>query len=79
MRSDPEELATLARIAVREALATLPPKERLAYTLAEAAALCGLPKSTLRDAHSRGEFRAVLRCRKWLVTRDELVRWLSDT
>lgn len=57
---------------------TIEPTQRLAYTLAEAAELCGLPKSTLRNAHSRGEFRAVKRCRKWLVRRDELLRWLTD-
>lgn len=59
-------------------LARLPSAERLAYPLREAAELCGIPARTFRDAHSRGEFRAVKRCGKLYVTRTELLRWLSD-
>lgn len=59
-------------------LARLPAPERLAYPLREAAQLCGIPERTFRDAFSRGEFRAVKRCGKWLVTRSELLRWLSE-
>ncbi len=57
---------------------SVPANERLAYTLAEAAQAIGIPKRTLQDAHSRGEFRAVKRCGRWIVTRTELLRWLSD-
>lgn len=59
-------------------LARLPSAERLAYPLREAAQLCGIPERTFRDAYSRGEFRAIKRCGKTLVTRVELLRWLSD-
>lgn len=73
-------LAQLARAAVAEALDRLTDFQpnRIAYTIREAAELVGLPRSTLDDARSRGEFRAVKRCSKWLVTRTELLRWLDD-
>lgn len=59
-------------------LARLPAPERLAYSLREAAELIGVPERTFRDAFSRGEFAAVKRCGRWLVTRRELLRWLSE-
>ena len=52
--------------------------ERLAYDLAAAADAIGLPKRTLQDALSRGEFRAKKRCGRWMVTRAELLRWLTS-
>lgn len=69
----------LVRQAVAAVLERLPSSERIAYPLAEAAALCGIPRRTLHDAFSRGEFVAVKRCGKLLVTKKELLRWLSDS
>lgn len=69
----PELEATIAAV-----LRRMPSPERLAYPLREAANLIGVPERTLRDAFSRGEFVAVKRCGKLLVTRAELLRWLSD-
>lgn len=80
MPTAPSELAELARLAVHETLATIRPlnAERLAYSLAEAADVIGIPKRTLQDAQSRGEFKATKRCGRWMVTRAELLRWLTD-
>jgi hypothetical protein len=64
--------------AVAAVLKRMPAAERLAYPLREAADLIGVPERTFRDAYSRGEFVAVKRCGKMLVTRVELLRWLSD-
>lgn len=72
--TSPELESTIAAV-----LARLPAPERLAYPLREAAEIIGVPERTFRDAHSRGEFVAVKRCGKWLVTRAELLRWLSDS
>lgn len=69
----------LVRLAVAAVLERWPSAERLAYPLSEAAQLCGIPRRTLQDAYSRGEFRAVKRCGKLIVTRKELLRWLSDS
>jgi len=63
---------------VAAVLKRMPAPERLAYPLREAADLLGIPERTFRDAYSRGEFAAVKRCGKTLVTRAELLRWLSD-
>jgi hypothetical protein len=52
--------------------------DRLAFPEAEAAALCGLPKHVLRDARLRGEIRGK-RCGKGvLITRAELLRYLTE-
>lgn len=71
------ELARVVKIAVAEALASLPPSDRLAYSIDQAAAATGLPRNTLRDAVSRGELPAVKRCGRWLIRRDALLRWLA--
>jgi hypothetical protein len=73
------QLAQLAELAASRALAKLAqlPSDRIAYPIAEAARVVGLPRNTLDDARSRGEFKAVKRCGKWMVTRAELLRWLD--
>ena len=77
--STPSDLVTLARLTVQETLAQTHglQSERLAYSLAEAAQIIGIPKRTLADAHSRGEFTARQKCGRWMVTRSELMRWLT--
>lgn len=55
-----------------------PLHDRLAYSLADASKAVGIPKRTLHDALSRGEFPAVRRCGRWMVKRADLVRWLED-
>lgn len=74
------ELSQLAQLTAEHVLRRLErlPNERLSYTMREAAEVVGLPRSTLDDARSRGEFKAVKRCSRWMVTRAELLRWLSD-
>ena len=69
----------LVRQAVAAVLDRWPSAERIAYPLSEAAELCGIPRRTLHDAYSRGEFVAVKRCGKLIITRKELLRWLSDS
>ena len=51
--------------------------ERLAYTIDEAAEVSGIPRSTLRDRVSSGELRAVKRCGKWRILRQDLLKWLD--
>ena len=50
---------------------------RIAYSLADASRVTGIPKNTLRDAHKRGEFAAVKRCGRWMVTHAALLEWLT--
>lgn len=54
------------------------PQQKLAYTFDQAAELIGIPRNTLRDAHSRGEFRAKKVGKRWLVLHSELERWLQS-
>jgi hypothetical protein len=72
----------LLALAVNSAIAATPKRHatpaRIAYTFKDAAHAVGIPKSTLRDAHARGEFVAVKRCGRWIVLHDELLRWLAD-
>lgn len=56
---------------------SLPLRERAAYSLAEVAQLTGLARRTIQDAVSRGELKAVRRCRRWIVRRESLQSWLS--
>lgn len=76
--NSPESLE-LVRQTVSALLDRLPSADRIAYPLTEAAELIGIPRRTLHDAYSRGEFAAVKRCGKLIVTRAELLRWLSDS
>lgn len=71
------ELASLVRSVVAQTLAELP-TDRVAYTIDDAAAAIGIPRNTLRDCVSSGELPAVKRCNRWLIRRDDLLRWLSD-
>lgn len=71
------ELAALVRSIVAQSIAELHP-ERIAYTIDQAAEAIGIPRNTLRDRVSSGELPAVRRCGRWLIRRDDLLRWLSD-
>jgi len=73
------ETVQLVRSAVAQTLAALPKIDRIAYTIDQAAEAIGLPRNTVRDRVSSGELRAVKRCGKWLILREDLLRWLSDS
>lgn len=75
------QLSNIVRAAVLETLASLErlPSNRLAYTFVEAGEALGIPWQRVRDSHSRGEFRAKKVGKTWMVTREELLRWLSET
>ena len=73
------ETVQLVRSAVAQTLAALPKNDRIAYTIDQAAEAIGLPRNTVRDRVSSGELRAVKRCGKWLILREDLLRWLSDS
>ena len=73
------ETVQLVRSAVAQTLAALPKVDRIAYTIDQAAEAIGLPRNTVRDRVSSGELRAVKRCGKWLILREDLLRWLSDS
>lgn len=51
---------------------------RLAFPEAEAAQLLGIPAHSLRDARLRGDVEAVRIGKRWLYTRDELLRLLGQ-
>lgn len=78
MSSETELVRQTVAQTISAVLDRLPKPERIAYPLTEAADLVGLNYRTLYDAYARGEFAAVRRCRKIIVTRAELLRWLSD-
>ncbi len=77
MSTNPQQ--DLIRSVVLQTIAALPKSDRLAYTIAEAAAAIGLPRSTLRDHVSSGELKASKRCGKWLILREDLIRWISES
>jgi hypothetical protein len=78
--TDPALIAAIVRQTVAETLQRVGPlnDQRLAFTLQQAGDACGIPWTRLRDAHARGEFTARKVGRTWLVTRDELLRWLGS-
>ena len=78
--TDPALIAAIVRQTVAEVLSRVAPltDQRLAFTLEQAGDACGLPWTRLRDAHARGEFVARKVGRTWIVTRDELLRWLGS-
>ena len=78
MNPSTSDLAALVRLAVAETLLQLPKSERLAYTIDQAADAIGVPRNTLRDRVSTGEIPAKKRCGKWLILREDLLRWLRD-
>lgn len=49
----------------------------VAYTIPQAAAACGLTESSIRQAIARGEIVAKKRGGRWLIRRDDLLRWLE--
>jgi excisionase family DNA binding protein len=49
----------------------------VAFTIEAAAAACGLTASSIREAINRGELVAVKRGGRWLIKRDNLLRWLE--
>jgi excisionase family DNA binding protein len=77
-------LREVVREAVREALAQHAAADsavaggRLAYPEAEAAALLGVQRHTLRDCRLRGEIAARRVGKRWVYSRDTLVRWLAS-
>lgn len=71
-----EEVRYAIDVAVREAIAKAN-SDRIAYTIDQAAEAVGIHRNTMRDAVSRGELRAVKRGRRWLISREALVRWVT--
>jgi excisionase family DNA binding protein len=49
---------------------------RLAYGVAEAARLCGVGRSSLFEEIRAGRLKAVKRCGRTLLLREELMVWL---
>jgi Helix-turn-helix domain len=81
--NDIRELAPLLRECVRQAVEEIAASdakfgERLAYPEAEAAALLGVAKHTLRDMRLRGEISGKLAGKKMTYDRRELLRWLAE-
>lgn len=74
------ELSALVRSIVAQSIAELATttNDRVSYTIDQAAAAVGVPRNTLRDRVSSGELPAVFRCGRWLIRRDDLLRWLAD-
>ena len=52
--------------------------DRLAYTEPEAAAALSVQPHVLRDARLRGEIAAVRMGKRWLYSREELMRFLGS-
>ena len=52
---------------------------RLGYTEPEAAALIGVARHTLRDCRLRGEITARMVGRKYIYSRDSLLRFLNGS
>ena len=81
--SDIADLKPLLAEVVRTVLAEVQDADaklngRLAYPEAEAAALCGLAKHSLRDCRLRGEIRGQLAGKKIIYDRRELLRYLAE-
>lgn len=74
---DTNQLTALVRSAIFDAASRLTmPAKRISYTFRDAAEATGLPWTQIRDAHSRGEFKATKKGKSWVVTHDELLRWV---
>lgn len=71
-------LSILIATAIKAADQARPPLNKLAYNIAEAAEAVGLTPKGIRAAIECGELRAVKRRGKWLISRDNLKRWLAD-
>ncbi len=83
-RLDPEDFRSLVRIVVAEVFAqTEADREkldgRLGYTEPEAAALLGVARHTLRDCRLRGEISARLVGRRYIYSRESLLRFLNGS
>lgn len=63
---------------VCEVVRQLPPRERLAYSITDAAEALGIPRNTLRDHVADGRIPSVKRCGRRLILRDDLLAWLRD-
>ena len=79
-----EDLRPLVRAIVSEVLAQTEADQaklngRLGYTEAEAAALLGVARHTLRDCRLRGEISARLVGRKYVYSRDVLLRFSNGS
>ena len=79
MSSIPESaIASLIKSAVAQTLAAVG-SQKLAYTIDEAAEAVGLPRNTLRDRVSSGEIKSVKRAGRWLILKEDLLKWLADS
>lgn len=80
---DPEEFRLIIEATVVETIAQLAADEarlgkRLAFIEPEAASLVGIQQHVLRDARRRGEIFARLCGKRYLYSRDELLRFLHE-
>ena len=81
--SDIAELRPLIDQAVRSTLVEIRAAEartdgRLAYPEAEAAAMCGVERHTLRDLRLKGEITAKKIGKRWCYTRESLAKFLNE-
>ncbi len=79
---DSQDLAPLVRAVVAEVLAQTEADQaklngRLGYTEPEAAALLGVARHTLRDCRLRGEIQARMVGKRYVYSRDALLRFLE--
>ncbi len=82
--SDLDGLRPLIALAVRETIREIEGEHarldgRLGYTEREAAALLGLPQHVLRDCRLRGEIQARKAGKRFIYSRDEILRFLAAT
>lgn len=78
IRLDPDELRPVVETVVAEMLARFERTNgKVAYTEEEAAALIGVPATTLRDERLRGRVEASLVGRKVRYTRQQLLDYLT--
>ena len=76
---DPEALKPLIETIVLEVIARIDKgDDRLAFDEAEAAAMLGVTKTTLRDERLRGRVNASLVGRKVRYSRNDLLEYLAN-
>ncbi len=83
LRVDPDDLAPLVRTVVAEVLAQAEADRaklngRLGYSEAEASGLLGVPRHVLRDCRLRQEITARKVGRKFIYSRDALMKFLGE-
>ena len=83
-RSDIEEMRPVVEMIVQQVLAHIErqtvglDKRRIGFTEPEAAAAIGVRSHVLADARRRGEISARLVGERYIYSRENLVRWISD-